>query len=713
MSYEPKARVYSMENVTLSAESRGQIEKRYCFVALVSDWSETNRHRLGRRVAKAILCITIFVSVALPAWPQQPSTDLTNQSIEDLMSIQVTSVSKTAQTLSTTAAAIFVISQEDIRRSGDLNIPDLLRMVPGMDVSEINGNTWAISARGLNQRFSNVLLVLVDGRPVYTQTFGGVFWDVLDLPLEDIERIEVIRGPGGSIWGGDAVNGVINIITKKASDTHGGLVVTGAGNVDQGSGTLQYGGSVGKTDYRVYTKYLNQDHLPDSAGLDGGDGWHMLQGGFRTDSVLSSKDTLMFQGNIYSAREGTPTTYLPSVTAPALVNNELLANLSGGFIQGEWAHTFSTHSDTSLQVSYDRYQRDDTLGEGRGTLDLDFQQHFSGWARENIVWGLTYRYSASHSLGSLTASLVPANLATQLYGSFVQDEIAIVPSHFFLTIGAKVEHNYYSGFVFMPSMGAAWTPTPHETLWAAISKADRTPDARDTALRANVNTFPGPGGLPVLVTLTGNPAFKNERLIAYQMGYRTTIVKQISMDFTAYYNDYSDEETAEPSALFMATTPPPHFVMPLIFENLMHGETHGIEVAVNWQATGRWTLSPGYAFEEIHMHPDPTSQDATSPAAAEGSSPDHSAQLRSHLVLWHVLSWDASAYFVDRLRYPSEPAYTRLDTQLDWRFAEKASLSFVGQNLAKGLHEEFVDLTRSARSTEARRSAYVKLNWRF
>lgn len=676
---------------------------------------QVNRARQRtRRPKRWLLLAGVLLSITVPTWAQQKPADLASQSLEDLMNIEVTSVSKTTQTLSTTAAAIFVISEEDISRSGALNIPDLLRMVPGTDVSQINANTWAISARGLNQRFSNELLVLVDGRTVYTETFGGVFWEVLDLPLEDVERIEVIRGPGGSIWGGNAVNGVINIITKKSSDTHGGLVVTGVGNVDQGFGTLQYGGSVGKTDYRVYAKYLNQDHSPDSAGLDGGDGWHMLQGGFRTDSVLSSRDTLMFQGNIYTAREGTPGTYLPSVTAPAILDNELLVNLSGGFIQGAWDHTLSPHSDTSLQVSYDRYKRNDVLNEGRDALGLDFQQHFSGWARQNIVWGLSYRYSAGHSVGSLTASFVPANIATQLYGSFVQDEIAVVPSHFFLTIGAKLEHNYYSGFVFMPSVRAAWTPTPHHTLWAAISKADRTPNERDTALRANVNTFPGPGGLPVLVTLTGNPAFKDERLIAYEMGYRTTIVKQISVDFTAYYNDYSDEETAQPSALFMTNTPTPaHFVMPLIFENLMHGKTHGVEVAVNWQATGRWTLSPGYAFEEIHMHSDSTSRDAMSPAAAEGGSPDHSAQLRSHLIIGHGLSWDASAYFVDRLRYPSEPSYTRLDTQLEWRFTEKASLSFVGQNLARELHEEFSDLTRSARSTEAKRSGYVKFTWKF
>ena len=661
------------------------------------------------------MLVTILVSVALPAWPRQNADDLTARSIEDLMNIQVTSVSKTEETLSRTAAAVFVISTEDIRRSGATNIPDLLRMVPGMDVSQINGNTWAISARGFNARFSNELLVLVDGRPAYTETTGGVFWDVLDLPLEDIKRIEVIRGPGGSVWGANAVNGVINIITQKASDPHGGLVVAGGGNIDQGFGTIQYGGAVGRgTDYRVYTKYLNQDHLPDSAGQDGGDGWHMFLGGFRTDSVLSAKDKLTFEGDIYSSREGTPNSNFPSVIAAAPQNIELLVNLSGGFIQGLWDHTSSPDSDTTIQFSYDRYQRNDALREGRGTLDFNFQNHFSGWARQNIVWGLNYRYSASDSDGDLTVSLVPAHLNTQLFGSFVQDEIAIIPDRLYLTIGAKLEHNYYTGFGFMPSARLAWAPSPHHTLWAAISKAYRTPSATDAFLRSDLSGFPGPGGIPVLVRLTGNPAVKNEGLVAYEAGYRTTVLKQLSIDFTAYYNNYSDQETVEPATPFMENTPPPpHLVLPLIYENLIHGETHGIEVAANWQTTHRWTLSSGYAFEEIHMHLAPTSHDTTSVGGAEGSSPDHSAQLRSHFVLWHGLSWDASAYFVGRLTDPSEPSYTRLDTGLSWHFRERASLSFVGQNLLKDLHEEFVDSTGSARTTLVKRSAYVKLSWQF
>ncbi len=672
-------------------------------------------HTLASRIVRAGVLTGLLALSPPPAWTQQTLPDLTQKSLEDLMNIEVTSVSKTEETLSRTAAAVFVISPEDISRSGATNLPDLLRMVPGMDVSQIDGNTWAITARGFNARFGNELMVLLDGRPVYTQTFGGVYWDTLDLPLEDIERIEVIRGPGGSIWGANAVNGVINIITKKASETRGGLVVAGGGTIDQGFGTTQYGGDAGdKTNYRVYAKYLNQGHLPGLNGLDGGDGWHFLQGGFRTDSVLSSKDTLMFQGDLYTAREGLPTISFPSVTSTGTQNAEELANQSGGFVQGVWDHAVSPHSDTTLQVSFDRYEREDILHEDRGTVDMDFQHHFSGWARQNIVWGLTYRDSAWTSEGNLAASFVPANLNTQLFGSFIQDEIAIVPDRFYLTLGAKLEHNNYTGFDLMPSIRAAWAPSPHYTLWAAVSKADRTPSALDTSARSTISGFPGTGGIPVLLTFIGNPHVKNEGLIAYEAGYRATVLQQLSIDITAYYNNYSHQDTSEPSTPFLQDTPPPpHIVLPITFENLMHGETEGIEIAVNWQPTHRWTVSPGYAFEEIHMHLAPTSVDTTSVAEAQGSSPDHSAQLRSHLVLWHGLSWDASAYFVDRITDPSEPSYTRLDTHVSWNFSEGGSLSLVGQNLARDVHEEFVDLTGSARTTLVKRSVYAKLTWRF
>jgi iron complex outermembrane receptor protein len=659
--------------------------------------------------------MAMFAAMALPAWPQGKTADLTDQSLEDLMNVQVTSVSKTEQKLSSTASAIFVITQEDIRRSGALNVPDLLRMVPGVDVAQINSNTWAISARGFNGRFSSELLVLVDGRSVYTPTFGGVFWDTLDFPLEDIDRIEVIRGPGGSIWGANAVNGVINIITKKASETLGGLVVAGGGNVNQGFETTQYGGEVGKsTDYRVYTKYSNNGHFPDPTGQDGGDGWHMLQGGFRTDSTLSPRDTLMFEGNIYSAREGGPTFAFPLITSPNPVDVELLVNVTGGFLQGVWNHTYSPRSDTSLQVSYDHYQRNDQLREGRGTIDLDFQHHFEWGARQNVIWGLTYRDSDSHSDGNLFISLTPADLNTQLFGVFFQDEIAIVPDRLYLTAGAKLEHNYYTGFNLIPSTRAVWTPSPNQALWVAISDAVRSPAAIDAGLRTNFGSFTQPDGTLTVPALIGNPRVGDESLIAYELGYRRTIRDRLSIDVAAYYNDYGHQETVEPSAPFFEDAPaPPHLVLPFTYENLMHGEAHGFELSANWKVTRRWTLSPGYAFEQIHMHLAPTSEDTTSVGAAEGSSPEQSAQLRSHSVLWHGLNWDTSAYFVGRLTDPREPSYARLDTQLSWHLSERVSLSFVGQNLVKDHHEEFVDSTASARTTLVKRSAYIQFTGRF
>jgi iron complex outermembrane receptor protein len=667
------------------------------------------RHLIARA---ALLALLASLTPTLLSQPKQ--RDLTDESIEDLMNIQVTSVSKTDQELSRVASAVFVITPDAIRHSGATNIPDLLRMVPGLDVARINANTWAVSVRGFNGRFSDKLLVLLDGLSVYTPTFGGVFWEVLDLPLNNVERIEVIRGPGGSIWGANAVNGVINIISRKASETQGVLLVAGDGNVEQGFGTAQYGGRAGKsTDYRVYTKYLNQGQFTSPTGAGGADGWRMLRGGFRSDSVLSSKDTLMLQGDLYRAREGDPFPGFVFTPAPSIQNLDLLVNLSGGVLLGLWNHTWSPHSDTSLHLSYDAYKRNDQLREGRRTFAFDFQHNFSGWARQNIVWGLTYHYSASQSDGSLGISLVPADRNTQLFSSFIQDEIAIVPDHLRLTIGARLEHNDYTGFATMPSARVAWIPTQRHTVWAAISKAERTPSELDVALRADGGVFAGPGGIPVLITLFGNPNLGNGGLIAYEMGYRTIVSRQLSIDFTAYYNNYSHQETNEPSTPYLVNAPSPYLVLPLVYANLMHGETHGTEIAVNWKVTNRWNLSPGYAFEQIHMHLAPTSQDTTSVSGAQGSSPVNAAQLRSHLALSRVLAWDTSAYFVGRLADPREPSYTRLDTGLSWELSERIALSLVGQNLLRGQHEEFLDKTESVNTTLIKRSAYAKAEWRF
>jgi len=661
------------------------------------------------------LLATIFSTNSPLAWAQEKPPDLTEKSLEDLMDMDVTSVSKTPEKLSQTASAVFVITQEDIRRSGAQNIPDLLRLVPGMDVAQIDANTWAISARGFNERFANEMMVLMDGRSVYTFSFGGVFWDVLDLPLEDIERIEVIRGPGGSTWGTNAVNGVVNIISKKASETHGGLIVGGGGTVQQGFGTLQYGGKAGSAmDYRVFLKYLNNDHFAAGPGADGADGWHTLRGGFRTDSALTPDDTLTVQGDLYSAREGSTALLLGAITDPSGVPTNVVTNLSGGYVAASWDHRFSPQSNTSVQLSYEHHARNDDVGDHRGILNLNVQHHYSGWSRQNIVWGMEYRHEGSHTRGSPTIEFVPAKISINEFSAFVQDEITLIPRKLLLTGGTQFEYNYYTGLNVMPSTRVAWTPDEHQTVWIAISDAVRSPSQLNAGFQANIGSFTPPGGPLTLLSFIGNPHVEDESLIAYELGYRAQVSKWLSLDLAGYYNQYDHQLTIEPAAPFFQNTPaPPHLVLPLTYGNLMYGETSGFEVSANWKVNRFWTLSPGYAFEGIHMHLVPRSQDTSSVPGAEGGTPKHSAQLRSHMRLWRNLSWDASAFFVDRLRDPVVPSYTRLDTQLAWQFREGMSLNLVGQNLAQDHHFEFVDDLGTALTTQIKRSAYAQFTWRF
>ncbi len=683
----------------------------------MSQMDSSLKHNRGCRirVRRSYVLTAVLALYSLPGWAQQNPPDLTEKSLEDLMNVEVTSVSKKAEKLSRTAAAIYVVTQEDIRRSGALNIPDVLRTVPGLEVAQIDSNTWAISARGLNKQFANELLVLVDGRDVYSPTFGGVYWDVLDLPLEDIERIEVIRGPGGSIWGANAVNGVINIITKTAADTNGALVVEGGGNVDQGFGTVQYGGDIGKSwDYRSFAKYINIGFLPNSLGQDGGDSSHILRGGFRADGKVSARDSLMLEGDLYSGAEGNPSATLPSVTSPSLVPLDLRVNVGGGDILGIWHRTVSSRSETTLQVSYDAYQREDHLREHRHTADVAFQDHLTWGERQDLVWGLEYTDTWYNSHGDLYVSLIPASLNHQTFSSFVQDQIAVVPNRFYLTAGVKLEHNDYTGFGWMPTVRALYAASEHHTLWAAYSRALVTPSSTFTNSRVNFGSFLLPGGLPDLVSLFGNPKFKDKSLNAFEFGYRAQVRDNLSLDFATYYHLYDHEPTVEVAPPFFETTPaPPHLVFPLIDGNLMHGEEHGLEIAATWEVTSRWTLSPAYDFARIHMHTYRTSTDFGSVLLTEGNDPHVQAQLRSHLNVWRDLGWNCSANFVDRLIAQRVPSYTRLDTGFSWNSPKGVSLSVVGQNLLKSRHFEFIGVGDSVASNLIKRSLYAKLTWKF
>jgi iron complex outermembrane receptor protein len=681
------------------------------------------QRRRGTRFASATAAFLLLDCGALRAQtPQTQKTsqsspsDLTQVSIENLMNLEVTSVSKKEQKLSQVAAAIFVITAEDVRRSGATNIPDLLRMVPGMNVAQINSNTWAISARGFNRQFANKLLVLIDGRAVYTLMHQGVSWDTQDVPLEDIDRIEVIRGPGATVWGANAVNGVINITTKKTDDTLGALVTGGGGTQEQAFGTTQYGGKFkGTRSYRLFAKYLDHDHFPDLNGQNAEDGWHLLHGGFRTDGNISKNNSVTLQGDLYTGSEGASIGHIASIVPPVNINVNRIGELSGGNVLSRWNHDFANQSETSLQIYFDTYSRSGPESrEDRNTFDLDFQHHLIAGRHHDFIWGAGYRVTSDATQGTIDQAWVPSGQTNQLFSTFVQDEITLKPNRTFVTVGTKLEHNDFSGVEIQPGARVAWTPTDHRTIWISVSRASRTTSRDEAAADVGLAVFPGPGGIPSEAVLFGNPHEKAEHVVAFDLGYRAQASTRLSIDLATFFDRYTDLVTHESAPSFVAASPAPsRLVVPVLNGNKMHGTTDGVEVAANWRITNRWTLSPGYALLQMHLHTDTTSQDTTVAQHTEGSSPRHQAHLRSHLELDRGLAWDMNVYFVGSLPAQQISSYTRMDTQLTWRIAERLQFSAVGQNLLSDHHAESNDTFTSVNSSQVKRSSYVKLTFQF
>ncbi len=417
-------------------------------------------------------------------------SSLADASLEQLLNTQVTSVSKKEEKLARAAASVFVINQDDIRHSGATNIPDLLRMVPGVEVAQINGNAWAVTIRGFNQRYSNKVLVLVDGRSVYAPGFSGVYWDQIDMPLEDIDRIEVIRGPGASVWGANAVNGVINIITKSSKATKGGLVSATASTEGNASGMVRYGGDIG-TDgsYRAFAKSSTYAASEAPNGSPGYDGWSSLHSGFRSDWDLSPADTLTVQGDLFSNRESELRNrwFINEPSDPAFAQN---MDAAGGNLLARWTHTFANGSDTSVQAYYDQFQRNDAEQPDRErTLDVDFQHHFAVGSRQDIVWGVGYRSETTYLPVGYEISATPPRRVDPLYSAFFQDEIKIA-SNVWLTLGSKIEHNAYTGFEYEPNARISWAPDARQTLWASASKAIRQPSRLETGVGLELGSTP-------------------------------------------------------------------------------------------------------------------------------------------------------------------------------------------------------------------------------
>jgi iron complex outermembrane receptor protein len=668
----------------------------------------TTKHRLRRIAGVAVIALLAFN----PLLAQDSRSDLTQVTLEELMNIQVTSVSKKDQQAFKAGAAIFVITQEDIRSSGASNIPDLLRMAPGVNVARVDANTWAISIRGFNGIYADKLLVLVDGRSVYTPASPGVNWDQINVPLENIDRIEVIRGPGGTVWGANAVNGVINIITSSSKATKGGLIVAGAGSEERASGLVQYGGDIGGTgSYRAFGSYANTNNAILAGGADAADGWHTVSGGFRSDWDLSNRDTFSIEGNLLQNREGQTVTQVLSDHLPTVATFNDPIQVASGDVLAKWDHTLQGGSNFSVQTYYSRYNR---LSSGYrnilDTFDLEFQHHLAVGSRQDVVWGGDFRYTGSSVTTGYSVSFSPAQESDSLFNAFLQDQIRLTSS-LDLTVGSKFGHNQLSGFEFEPSAQLVWTPSNNHTLWASAAQAISQPSIYSAAIRYDAAVIPLPGGAFGVLTEFGSPDLKAEQLRDYEGGYRTRIGKRWSLDLTLFRSYYHNLQTASPGAPYLSErSGVPFEEFPYYAGNLARERTYGGEIFGNWQVRNRWRISPGFSL--LHMRTLAVPAGALMTSGSPGDNPKHQVELRSLVNLRRNLDWDTAVYFVGELANGPIPAYTRVDTHLGWRIGETLEFSVAGQNLLTPRHFEAA-YAYILSPTQIERSVLGRITWRF
>lgn len=649
------------------------------------------------RVGLTAVCALAFWSgLAIPTAAASAGTEesvnpVKTLTLEQLANVEVTSVSKTPEEVRNTAAAIYVITQEDIWRSGATNIPEALRLAPGVEVARIDGDTWSIGIRGFGSRLARDVLVLIDGRTVYTTLLAGTYWEVQNVMLDDVERIEVIRGPGGTIWGPNALNGVINIITKSAKDTHGALVDAEAGSLHSGTLNARYGGRSGSVDYRVYGLGFDRGHQyhPDGKNFDD---WRAIQGGFRTDWTKNTRDSLTLQGDIYAEGygEGVTATYYTPPYQKILYGT---APLSGGNILGRWQRAFGEGTDFQLQAFYDRTNRHElNFADLRDTYDLDFLDRFRLPGREQISWGLGARFSRGTNPIIVPGLTFEPNTRTdRLLTAFLQDEIKLVDLHLTLTVGTKFLETNFTGLRLQPSGRLLWTPTGKQTVWASFTHAIRTPS--DAEENFSLLGFTGQivNGLPFFARFNPNPKFRSEELNGYEVGYRFLLLESAYFDVASFYNHYSGlfSEDVTGGIYLESNPPPPHLLLPADFGNGLLGTTKGIEFAPEWRPVPSWRLRASYSYLQMDIMKSHNSLDIEPPSAVEGSSPKHEVSVSSGLDFAKVLSLDLTYRYVGALPALSVPAYSTADARFDWEANRQVKFSVVGRNLLQPHHVEF------------------------
>lgn len=640
--------------------------------------------------------LSSFSSSAFAADDIDPSNIL-NMSLAELSEIEVTSVSKKAEKETEAAAAIFVITEEDIRRSGATAIPELLRMAPGITVTQAGAHDWTVTARGSNDQFSNKLLVLMDGRTIYSPLFSGVIWDVQDTMIEDIDRIEVIRGPGATLWGANAVNGVINIITKNAKDTQGGLAVASAGNQVKGIGAIRYGGKIGEDSYvRAYAKQTSYNSQDLVAGGSANDNWRKSQAGFRSDSTLTAADQLGIQGDIYTIDEDANFT-IPDLTAPGFASAAFGTKASGANVLARLEHEHNADSLTSVQFYLDHTSyKTSFFNDTTNSIDLDVQNIWTRWAGHEIVWGAGYRLVKSENdPQSAQYALTPKSRSDNLFNAFVQDKITLVQDELFLTLGSKFEKNDYTGVEIQPSARMSWLLAENQTLWGSVSRAVHTPYRyTDDGLQA-LGVVAG----PAYASFVGNRALKSEELVAYELGYRIQPTKALSFDTAAFYNEYDSLAHVSFGA---ATT-----FLPIVVDNTGEGKSIGAEFAAKWNISNVWQMSGAYSYIDLKF-----SKKNGVAFSYVGKHPKHQFNIRSTYLFPHDVEMTNALYYVDDLTGVAIKDYYRFDTRISYALTENIDLSLIGQNLFDSGHQEFTPfLYRSP--TEVGRSVYGSVAFKF
>lgn len=637
-------------------------------------------------------------------------SEITAMSLEELLDLEITSVSKKAEKATDAAAAIFVVTGEDIRRSGATSLPDALRMVPGLQVAQIDANKWAMSSRGFNAFSANKLLVLMDGRTLYNPLFSGVLWNEQDTLMEDIERIEVIRGPGATLWGANAVNGVINIITKKTTDTQGGLLTAGAGSEEQGFGSTRHGGRVNDhTTYRLYAKTFYRDDLERSSGDQANDDWYQWRTGFRVDSDPGTPYSLTVQGDAYHGyADATTTIPIPALPYTRDVDNP--SNIRGANLLTRLTRTLGRDSELVLQAYYDLTKSNDQLlGDHRDVVDFELQHRFRPHDRHEITWSGDYRFIRDEVKNSTTFSFDPASRSDTLLSGFIQDEITLIDELLRLTLGSKFEHNDYTGYEVQPSGRLLYTPHPRHAFWAAVSRAVRTPSRVDHHVAVQSAASPTPVD-PTLIKIVGAADYDSEELLAYELGYRVQASERLAFDLAAFVNDYNRLRTIpnNPSLAFGAD---PGYAATLSYAaaNTMAGQGYGFEIVADAKPLNRWRLQAAYTFLRLDLQEEGS---GLFPGEdAEGESPRNQLSLRSMMDIGKNLSFDTWLRYVDNLPTYGIGSYLTMDARLGWQARPELELELVGKNLFDNAHPEFGSLYINTIPSEIERSVYGKITW--